>query len=146
MIGGQAYTVTVASSALSELILAVHQSAAGSGSASERLWRFENVIGIVGGLVRDLDLRSVRAKYAVRAPIAAVTVIAHRRIAVDVVFEVAGAEASARFLCASEPMTADPVAPANPERSWAEYLVAATCEVLAAVAIPVRMRGPNASE
>lgn len=142
----QSSTVTVASAALSDLILPVHESAAGSGSASGRPWRYENVIGMTAAVVRDLDPRAVPVKYAGRAPIAAVTVIAHHRIAVDVMFELSGGEASARFLCETKTVTTASGGLANPERSWAEFLAATTSEVLAAAAIPVRMRCLGASD
>ncbi|MBH0779602.1 hypothetical protein [Nocardia bovistercoris] len=125
------YEVAVSASALSDLIMAVHAVADRSGGLSGRRWRFGNVVGIGAPQVRDLTLAAAGAKHAIeRKTVAAITVAAHRRIAVDVVFTLDDRTATAQFHCATGGAESE-----SPETAWAEYLATTTCEALAATDI-----------
>ncbi|MRH91680.1 hypothetical protein GFY24_30290 [Nocardia sp. SYP-A9097] len=127
--------MTVPFAALSELILAVHEVAARPAIFPEQRWRYGNIVGIGQARVRDLGIRTACDKHDVRAPIAALTVVTHRRIAVDVVFKRDGAQACALFLCAT--LRTTNLTPH--ENSWAEFLAANTSGALAAANVAARL-------
>jgi hypothetical protein len=137
--------VIVSATALAELVLAVHEAAGQAGQAAARRWRYGNVVGIGRPRVRELTLTSVGAKYLVAGrAVAAITVTAHRRAAIDVVFTLDDAVASAQFYCA----TTRSEATTEQETAWAEHLATATRAALtiADVAATMLPRRPDATD
>ncbi|MGW4369214.1 hypothetical protein ACWEKT_26565 [Nocardia takedensis] len=119
-------SVTVSAAALGDLILAVHTAAEQRGFALHRRWRYDNVVGIGTARLRDLALPVARTKHGGTAPVAAITVITHNRISVDVLFEVDADQARALFFCA----TATSGTQWDQERSWGCFLADATSAAL----------------
>ncbi|WP_141717604.1 hypothetical protein [Nocardia altamirensis] len=135
----------MSASALGELILAVHEAAGQSGGPSARRWRYGNVVGISTPRVRDLALATVHVKHLVEGrPIAAITVAAHRKVAVDVVFVLDEFQAAAQFHCA----TTGSEQVLEQETHWAEYLATKTSAALTATDIAASLsRGcPSATD
>lgn len=120
----------MAASNLGELILAVHDAAGQSEGPTARRWRYGNVVGISTPRVRDLALATVQVKHLVeRRAVAAITVAVHRRVAVDVIFALDEAVASAQFHCATTHSET------TQETFWAEYLASRTSAALIATDI-----------
>ncbi len=120
---------------LSTLILAVHNAAERAGS--DYRWRYGNVVGIGQPQIGELEVRSARARHSIDTPLlAGITVVAQRHVAVDVLFAVDRAGASARFVGAG----ADDGEAAERELSWAQCLAAATNAQLVAEGVSVSLR------
>lgn len=141
MTGRAVFSVSVRRTALDALILAVHTTAEGCNGSAAHRWHYGNVVGIGKPRLRDLDLSVARTRHGVQRPVAAVTVVTHHRISVDVVFAVTEADASAHFLCAT---TASPLL-ADQEASWAEYLAVGTSALLSTADVGVRLSGQCAT-
>ncbi|MCX4090926.1 hypothetical protein [Nocardia sp. alder85J] len=142
----QVHEVIVAASALAELILAVHTAAGRPEGEPGRRWRYGNVVGIGRPRLYDLALAAACTRHPVAGrAVAAVTIAAHRRVAVDVVFALSGADAVAQFHCA----TARPETPSEHEAAWADHLAGTTAAVLGTARVRteylIRCAGPSDS-
>ncbi|MEU2031220.1 hypothetical protein [Nocardia amamiensis] len=135
-------SITVSASDLGELILAVHAAAEQPGFGSARRWHYGNVVGIGRPSMRDLAIEAARTRHRAGHPIAALRVVTHHRISVDVVFELNGTRASAQFHCATERSAAA----ADTATSWAEFLAATTSATLTAADVAARLCRRDAND
>lgn len=123
------FEVSVPATALSELILAVHNAAAPPTRSARRKWKYGNIIGISGAKVSELDRTTAQNRhYRLRRPVAAVEVT-QRRLSADVLFDVDAtrAVATAYFSGAGE---ASPRHDPHEEAAWASFLAASTADTL----------------
>ncbi|WP_157128838.1 hypothetical protein [Nocardia amamiensis] len=134
-------SIMVSASDLGELILAVHAAAEQPGFGSARRFRYGNVVGIGRPSMRDLAIETVRTGHHAGHPIAALRVVTHHRISVDVVFELNGTRASAQFHCA----TTGSAELTDTATSWAEFLAATTSAALTAADVAARLRRRDAN-